>query len=129
MSDSHEIHLAETYGLRRTKGSGNQWQNQTDARGHRMDEAVAFAVDGKSTLAKSISVTRADLDKLIEQSAGERPLLAVRFYDDEMLRGAEDWALVREDDLVELLERSRLLSAVQEFVGAESWTAFLREVL
>lgn len=124
MSDAHEDHLAEVYGVRKTKASGSTWRDKTDARGHRRDDAVAFAFDGKSTLARSMSVTRADLDKLVEQALPERPCLAIRFYDNERLQGCEDWALIREDDLVELVERSRLLSEVQEFVGDDLWRHF-----
>lgn len=128
MGDAHEAHLADAYGVRRTKASGSQWRDQTDARGHRYDDAVAFAFDGKSTMARSISVSRADLDKLVEQSLPERPCLALRFYDDERLRGFEDWAVLRECDLAELIERSRLLSAVEDFVGDESWGHFVRSL-
>lgn len=103
MSDAHEDHLAELLGGKKTRGSGNQWANQTDGRHNRHDIPFAFAWDGKSTRAKSTTVSRADLDKLVEQAAGERPLLALRFYDDDRLRHFEDWACIRLDDLSEML--------------------------
>ena len=116
MSDAHETHIADTFGVRRTRGSGNQFRDQTDGRSHRYDEAVAFAFDGKSTFARSTTIKRDDLDKLTEQSDGERPCLAVRFYDDERLRGYEDWYLTTENDLLTLIERSRTLTEVQEII-------------
>lgn len=104
MSDVHEKHLAEVFKGRRMPGSGNQAANPMDVRQSRYTSKVAFAIDGKSTRAASISVTRAMLNKAREQSHGERPAIALRFYDDDRLTRYEDWVLVREDDLVELIE-------------------------
>lgn len=128
MGEAHEAHIQSVFGGRRTRGSGNQWRDQTDVRMDHREEAVAFAFDGKSTRAKSSTITRADLDKLVQQSAELRPCLAVRFYEDDRLKLAEDWYLVAEDDLLELIERSRLLSAVEEFVGADAMAAFRAQV-
>lgn len=104
MSDAHEEHLVEVLGGRRTPGSGNQAANPMDVRGNRYEDEMAFAVDGKSTRAKSISVTREMLDKAVEQAHGERPAIALRYYDDDRLRGHEDWVVIREDDFLELIE-------------------------
>ena len=128
MGDAHEAHIQAVFGGRRTRGSGNQWRDQTDVRMDHREEAVAFAFDGKSTRARSTTITRADLDKLTEQAAELRPCLAVRFYEDDRLKLAEDWYLVAENDLLELVERSRLLSAVEEFVGVEAMDAFRAKV-
>lgn len=122
MGDHHEAHLVETYGGRRTRGSGSQWRDQTDVRHHRYHEAVAFAFDGKSTRAASMSIKRSDLDKLVEQAHGERPCMAIRFYSDDRLRFFEDWALLREDDLLELIERSRRLDTIEEELATASPT-------
>jgi hypothetical protein len=103
MSDAHEDHLAQVFGGRKTRGSGNQWANQTDGRTNRHDIPFAFAWDGKSTRAASTTVSRADLDKVREQADGDRPILALRFYDDDRLRGSEDWVCLRLDDLAEML--------------------------
>lgn len=113
MGDAHEEHLAEVYGGRQTRGSGNQPANPMDVRSHRYDETVAFAIDGKSTRAASMSIPRTMLEKAREQAHGERPAIAVRFYDDDRLRSYDDWLLVQEDDALELLERSRRLSAIE----------------
>lgn len=104
MSNKHEDHLAEVLGARRTPGSGNGFANPMDARQSRYDQKVAFAVDGKSTLSNSISVTRDMLKKAREQAHGERPMLALRWYHDERLKSYEDWYLIREDELLELLD-------------------------
>lgn len=106
MSDAHEAHLAEVYGGRLTPGSGNGFANPMDVRQSRYESAIAWAIDGKSTRGKSISITRDMLEKAVEQAGAERPLLALRFYDDDRLRSYEDWALVREDDLLELIEKA-----------------------
>ncbi len=113
MGDKHDAHIAEVYGLRQTRGSGNQYRDQTDARGHRMAEAVAFAMDGKSTRARSISIKLDDLEKVTEQAYGERPGLPIRFYGNDRLTEFVDWVVLREDDLLELLDRSRRLSELE----------------
>lgn len=105
MSDRHEADLASWLPFSRmTPGSGNGFANPTDVRQSRFHTEYAFAVDGKSTLSKSISVTRDMLDKLVEQSHGERPAMALRYYDNERLTSSEDWMLIRMDDFIELLE-------------------------
>lgn len=113
MGDAHEEHIAEVFGLRQTRGSGNQWRDQMDDRSHRMDEAVAFAVDGKSTRAASIGVKLAEIRKAEEQSGFERPMMAYRFYEDDHLRRYLDLYLLWENDLLELIERSRRLSTAE----------------
>lgn len=105
MSDAHEAYLAEAFGARLTPGSGNQPANPMDARMNRYADAVAFAFDGKSTRGQSISVTRSMLTKAREQAHGERPAIALRFYDNDRLTEYEDWVLVLADDLRELMER------------------------
>lgn len=116
MSDAQEEHIAEVFGVRRTRGSGNQWRDQMDDRSHRMDEAVAFAFDGKSTFGQSVGVKRSELDKATEQAHAERPVMAYRFYEDWTLKHFIDWYLLQENDLLELVERSRTLSAVEALV-------------
>lgn len=114
MGDKHEEHLVEIFGGRQTPGSGNQANNPMDGRHSRYDLAVAFAWDGKSTRGKSISVTTAMIEKAREQAHGERPMLALRWYGDDRLRQYDDWMLVTEDDLLELMERSARLSEIQQ---------------
>lgn len=104
MADKHEGFLSSLFGGRRTKGSGNQWHNPMDGRTSRMHTRHAFAWDGKATLGKSIGVTREMWEKAIEQSGGERPMLALRWYDNERLDVGLDLALVNAHDLAELIE-------------------------
>lgn len=108
MGDAHEAHLADTLGMRQTRGSGNQWRDPIDARHNRLDSQYAFAVDGKSTLAKSISITRAMWDKAVEQAGGERPMLGLRFYDNASLKVHADLAACELLDFAELLQAARL---------------------
>lgn len=81
MGDAHELFLASLFKGRQSRGSGNQWRDPIDGRNNRMTEQFAFAWDGKSTLAKSISVSRAMWEKAKEQAGGERPMLGLRFYE------------------------------------------------
>lgn len=104
MGDAHEEYLAEVLGMRQSRGSGNQWRDPIDARHNRLDTEWAFAVDGKSTLAKSISITRAMWDKAVEQAGGERPMLGLRFYDDSARTVHADLAAVDLLDFAEMRE-------------------------
>lgn len=113
MSDAHEDDLAEWFGARRTPGSGNGPANPMDARQHRSNHVVAFAIDGKSTRSKSIGVSLDMIAKAREQAHGERPMLALRFYSDDRLRTFDDWACVQMDDLLELMDRSDRLAEIE----------------
>ena len=75
-----------------------------DGRNNRYDQPFAFAWDCKATLSKSVSIPRTMTAKAVEQADGERPLIPIRFYDDESLRSHEDWVLVRWDDFLEIEE-------------------------
>lgn len=102
MGDVHEGWLLSVLGGRRTPGSGNQWRNPMDGRHSRYTSQFAFAWDGKSTRAKSISISLAILDKAVEQASPERPMIAIRFYHDDRLKKHEDWFLIRADDFIEM---------------------------
>ncbi len=105
MSDLHEGYLQQALGGRRTPGSGNQPANPMDGRHNRYEETMAFAWDGKSTFAKSISVSLAMWEKAREQSLGERPMLALRFYSDDRLKNVKhDLVVIDMEDFLELLE-------------------------
>lgn len=103
MGDEHEDYLAALFGGTKSKGSGNQWKDPMDGRTSRKHLKFAFAWDGKSTLAKSMSIPRTMLAKAVEQALGERPMIGVRFYRDEKLRVDEDWVLVKAEDFAEVL--------------------------
>ncbi|MFJ4902817.1 hypothetical protein [Streptomyces sp. NPDC088727] len=108
MGDHHENHLAETLGMRQTRGSGNQWRDQMDAKHDRTSTQYAFAVDGKSTLAKSISISRDMWAKAVEQAGGERPMLGLRFYDTAALKVHADLVACDLLDFAELLQAASL---------------------
>jgi hypothetical protein len=107
MSDKHEVFLAELLDGRRSKGSGNQYNDAMDGRNRRYEQAYAFAWDGKSTLGKSVGVTREMWSKAVEQSDGERPMLALRWYDDYRLNPGLDLVVVDANDFAELLQAAR----------------------
>ncbi|MEU9405658.1 hypothetical protein AB0E08_08125 [Streptomyces sp. NPDC048281] len=145
MGDTHEAHLAEVLGMRRTRGSGNQWRDQMDAKHDRTECTFAFAVDGKSTLAKSISITRAMWEKAGEQASGELPMLALRFYNNASLEVHADLAVCDLLDFAEMREAAEawhqakpVMKKLVEHLGLESLlprlagpgeTALLRELL
>lgn len=103
MGDAHEAFLQEVLGGRRTRGSGNQWNNQMDGRHNRMTDPFAFAWDGKSTMGLSIGVTRPMWRKAVDQAGGERPMLGLRFYANSRLDVDLDLVVVNVYDMSEML--------------------------
>lgn len=104
MGDAHEEFLAELFGGRMSRGSGNQWRNPMDGRHNRFTEPFAFAWDGKSTLGLGVSVTRAMWTKAVEQAEGERPMLGLRFYENGELEVSHDLVVMTAHDAAELRE-------------------------
>lgn len=85
MSDRHEQDLVAILGGERTRNSGAVWSDQADGHQTGSEEHWRFAWDGKSTLGKSIGVSREMWLKLGEQSRGLEPLLPLRFYANDRL--------------------------------------------
>jgi hypothetical protein len=113
MAEAHERDVCERLGARKTRGSGNQPANPMDGRQNRFAQAVAFAIDCKATRGESISVTRKMVTKAEEQAHGERPMLALRWYDSDRLSVWRDYACIDVDDLAELLEGMGRLRALE----------------
>lgn len=107
LSDKHEIFLAELLGGRRSISSGNQWNDAADGRNSHYETIFPLAWDGKATLGKSHSITLATWDKLVEQSHGERPALALRWYANERLTVTRDLVVLDAHDFAEILEAAR----------------------
>lgn len=114
MGSAHESFLVSLLGGRQTRGSGNQWQNQMDGRHNRLLQTFAFAWDGKSTLGKSVGVSRAMWAKAVEQAHGERPMLALRWYDNERLDVGLDLITMSAHDAAELIEKANRVVALEE---------------
>jgi hypothetical protein len=114
MSDDHEVWLVELFGGRRTKGSGNQWHNQCDGRMASSRFSYAFAWDGKSTLGKSIGVSREMWTKTCAQAVPERPMLPLRFYDNEKLDVGHDLVVLSAYDAAELIEDANKYRAIKD---------------
>jgi hypothetical protein len=109
LSRKHEEDWAEYLGTERNRGSGNVWNRQLDGRQlGRLSRVFAFAFDCKAAMpgTQSIPVTRKMLEKLLEQTHSERPLLPLRFYDTERGGYFQDWVVVRTVDFLELLEKA-----------------------
>lgn len=116
MADKHEADLAELFGGRKSPGSGSQWHRQMDVRQSRFEVDIAFAFEGKSTLGKSLPISRDLWTKAVEQAGGERPALALRWYTDDRLSKVDiDLVAMRTDDLAELLDE---LSHLRAQLGA-----------
>jgi len=113
MSDAHEEWLVDLFGGRKTKGSGNQWHNQMDGRTSSREVAYAFAWDGKSTLGKSVGVTREMWTKAVEQAVPERPMLPLRWYANERLESALDLVVLSAYDLAELIDSANRWEAAK----------------
>lgn len=114
MSDAHEDALVAVLGGRKAKGSGNQWHGQMDGRTSHRHVTYAFAWDGKSTLGKSVGVSREMWTKAIQQAAGERPMLPLRFYDNERLDVGLDLVVMSLADASSLIEDANKLGAIVE---------------
>jgi len=107
MGDKHEEYLAQVNGGARNRASGSQWAHQADGLNNH-DDPFAFRWDGKSTLGKSISVTREMLAKIRDQAHGERPQIGLRFYGNPNLDDVdEDWIAVPGQDWEEVLTAAR----------------------
>lgn len=105
LSDPHEKYLASLLGGRRTVNSGALPNDPGDGRNQRYTP-FAFCWDGKATKKASASVSLSTWDKLVEQSSGQRPLLALRYYG-ELLTVTRDLAVVDLNDFAELLDTAR----------------------
>lgn len=103
MGDAHEGFLAALFEGIQNRGSGNQWRNPIDGRQSRKHKRFAFAWDGKSTLAKSISIPLAMWEKAQEQAGGDRPMLGLRWYANEKLDVLEDLVVIGAHDFAEVL--------------------------
>jgi hypothetical protein len=115
ISQAHEADLQARLGGRRTRGSGNQFNNPMDGRHSSYAQTFAFAWDGKATRSKSVSVTEEMWDKAVEQAHHERPMLALRQYlDDRARRVGFDLAVIALVDLEEMLDRIDTLEAEVE---------------
>jgi len=107
MSDAHEIFLADLIDGRRTPGSGNGFANQMDVRNDARRQPWSFAVDGKSTLSRSIGVSLTMWEKAEEQAHLERPALALRWYHNQRLRGSTDLVVISAQTFAQMLGELR----------------------
>lgn len=106
LSDKHESFLAEILGGRCTRGSGNQFHDQLDGR-NAAGSPFPLAWDGKATLGKGVTVTRAMWEKAREQAGAETPALALRWYASERLDPVLDLVVLDVHDFTALLEAAR----------------------
>lgn len=107
MSDKHEADFAERFGGRVSPGSGNQWHRPMDVRQSRYEVEHPIAMEGKSTLSASNTVTLQMWAKAVEQAGHEEPVLALRWYKGDRLDVALDLAVITWDHLEELLDAAR----------------------
>lgn len=114
MSDRHEHDLVVLLGGERTRNSGAVWSDQSDGHQTGVDQYWTFGWDGKSTLGKSIGITRDMLTKLRDQCRGLEPMLPLRWYADERLtRVDEDWIAVEAETFAQILEDANAYRALR----------------
>lgn len=113
MAKRHEAFLARIFKGRQMKGSGNQQSGQMDGRHDAHRQAFAFAWDGKATMGASILVSKRMWEKATEQSHFERPMIALRFYENFRLQDSEalDLTVISAHDMAEILDRLEELEA------------------
>lgn len=120
MSDKHEIWLADLFGGRRTKGSGNQFNDQMDGKNDRNEQPHALAWDGKATRGKSVGVSREMWEKAVEQSHGLTTVLALRWYSPgNALRPELDLIAMEANDFAALLADARAYREAQAKASRE----------
>lgn len=109
MSDKHEQFLADLFGEHSSimPNSGSGWAKQMDVRGKHREEEYAFAVDGKSTLRESITITLDMWEKAQEQAHNEIPALAFRWYGSYQLDPTLDLIAVEAETFRALLEMAK----------------------
>lgn len=103
MSDRHEGDVAEMFGTRVNRGSGNQWAKPADGRMDSNQVPFAFAWDCKATMAASISVSLEMWDKIVLQAHNERPMIPLRFYLTDRLDTYRDLVVLDLNDVAELI--------------------------
>lgn len=116
MSDAQEAWLADRFGGRVSRGSGNQPTSPMDVRQHHREQEFAVAFEGKSTRGKGITVTEEMWNKAVEQSIGEQPMLALRWYHDDRLRSFTDLLVIDPDDYEALVDAARELKDVKKAI-------------
>lgn len=119
MARRHEEHAAGVVGGTRNRGSGNQWQAQTDG-GNAPDDRFGFRLECKATKGASLTITLAMIAKIKEQAQGHRWAIPLRWYANERLTSvaAELWA-IEEADFSELLDAARELAELQAALGPD----------
>ncbi len=105
MASRHESHLAALFQGRMTRGSGNQARDQMDGKQVYRSQGYVFAWDGKSTLGKSIGVSREMWAKAQEQAHWAIPILPLRFYANDRLTAVDADLVVIEADVLADLQR------------------------
>lgn len=126
MGERHELYLAEVFGGAKTRASGSKWFDQGDVRNNH-DQPFAFCVDGKSTLGKSIAVTRDMIKKIRDQAQGEAPALGLRFYGNANLDQVdEDWVAVTGADWEAVLASARRWRGLADWLLAGTEDGSLR---
>lgn len=106
MSDAHEKFLADVIDGRVCAGSGNQFNNQMDVRNHPSAQ-FPFAIDGKSTMSRSITIDLDMVQKAYDQAHDLMAGIGLRWYHDETLKHTTDWVAIPADEYRALLQAAR----------------------
>lgn len=119
MSDRHEEDLAALLDGRMTRGSGNQHNDPMDGKHGYSSQRYVFAWDGKSSLGRSVSVTREMWTKAVEQARWARPMLGLRLYRDERLTMVDvDLIAVEANTFAEMLDDANRVPELEAQIKA-----------
>lgn len=119
MARLHEEHAAKMLGGTRHRGSGNQWQAQTDGDTPH-DEPFAFRIECKSTKGQGLAVTLSMIEKAIDQGQGDIPVIPLRWYaNDKLTEVAADWMAVKDVDLSEIVSYARQAALLERALGGD----------
>jgi hypothetical protein len=129
MGRKHEEDVAEVFGARLSRSSGNQWNDQMD--GRMIDGVFRFAFDCKSrmaadpTRANGLSLTDPLWQKAERQAAGARVMVPLRWYRTESLKVGRDLVAVSLDDMAEMMD---WIGRVTEAAGTEDLFAIIERL-
>jgi hypothetical protein len=123
MGDAHEADIAEwTKGIKQ-KASGSQWHRQGDTKNGEFLVSYPITSDGKSTMGKSIAISRDMWNKITDQTFNQHPALFLRFYRPATttpLTVDLDLAVIRAGLFTDLLEAARKWAAIEEEIGDDA---------
>jgi len=106
-SDIYEDFLDRVLGADKAHHSSAHFDNPTNSKQSEHEAEFVFAWNAAATRGDSITVTKAMWEKACEWAWGDRPMVALRFYDSETIETGPrlDLAVVSLLTLTEMMDR------------------------